>query len=52
MAFALGEMAAMAQFGRPNIQAILTSAVALVILVLGVLRFIWRTGVDNPTQGT
>jgi len=52
MAFALGEMSAMAQFGHPNTQAIITGAVALVILVLGVLKFIWWPAPDRPAQET
>jgi len=52
MAFALGEMSAMAQFGHANIQAIITVVVAIVVLVFGVLKFIWWPEPDGPAQGT
>ncbi len=51
MAFALGAMSAMAQFGHLNILTIITGTVALVILVLGVLRYIWWPGPDSPAEG-
>ena len=42
LAFAGGELLAGAQFGHPNLQAIIPTAGALLVCLIAPLRFIWH----------